>query len=109
MMSSRSMTAIRGEPCAPNLHTIIRDKAHASRRILQRPWACNEYLSMIGTSLLSASSSFAQLLQHSTDYQAWYQECSRRSSHRAVTTTFGHLRAEASLRVHGISPVKIVP
>ena len=93
MMSSRSMTAIRGEPCAPNLHTIIRDKAHASRRILQRPWACNEYLSMIGTSLLSASSSFAQLLQHSTDYQAWYQECSRRSSHRAVTTTFGHLRA----------------
>ena len=74
MRSTKSVTATNGEACTPNLHTIIRDKAHASRRILERPWACDCYLSFLGSSFLSASSSLAQLLEHSSDYRAWYQE-----------------------------------
>ncbi|CAK0889058.1 unnamed protein product [Prorocentrum cordatum] len=95
MMSNQSVISQRigQEAFAPNLKFIIRDKAHASRRILQRPWACDAYLSFVASCLITESSSIAQLIQHSDDLRAIYTECSRKSSTKVVSSTFSNMRA----------------
>ena len=52
----------------PNMSFIVRDKAHGSRRILSRPWACDDYLNTVASSLIKDPSSIAQLIQHSEDF-----------------------------------------
>ena len=98
MMHPSSVTAhvdeedIR-EAWAPNMTTIIRDKAHASRRILQRPWLCDKYLSAVANSLILDAGSVAQLIQHSYDLRAWYQAASENSKGRFLSSTFTNMRA----------------
>ncbi len=77
----------------PGLRTILRDKAHASRRILQRPWSCDSYLSMIASTLISESGSLAQMIQRSADLKAWYEEACSGSTSGVVSTVFTHMRA----------------
>ncbi|CAE7607080.1 ngoBIM [Symbiodinium sp. CCMP2592] len=93
MQSHHSSTAMRGQALTPNLMTIVRDKAHASRRILERPWACDTYLSAVAGSLISESCSVAQLVQHSLDHRAWFTECCRESACQTVSTVFTNMRA----------------
>ena len=74
MRSAASCTAIEGVAFAPYLKAVIRDKAHASRRILQRPWAVDPYLETVGAVLVSEKNSIAQMIQNSTDLKAWWEE-----------------------------------
>ena len=62
------------EPFLPNLSITLRDKAHASRRILARPWACDEYLQTIAGTLISERWPVAQLIQSSFDHRTWFEE-----------------------------------
>lgn len=95
MMSEVSCTAhVPGvEAFAPNMTFIIRDKAHGSRRILSRPWMCDDYLAAVAGSLITDSGSLAQLIQHSDDLRAIYNEASKNSSCQYVSTSFSHMRA----------------
>ena len=63
MSSPESVVAkVKGvEAFFPSLTLVIRDKAHASRRILVRPWNCDVYLSAVASALITESSSLAQL------------------------------------------------
>ena len=45
------------------------------------------------TSLVTGSSSIAQIIQHSFDFKGWYAESTRHSSTKAVKTSFQNLRA----------------
>jgi hypothetical protein len=81
------------EAFAPKLTLVIRDKAHASRRILVRPWHCDEYLNAVASALITESSSLAQLTQHSDDLRSIYSDAVRESGSNYVSTCFGNLRA----------------
>ena len=81
------------EAWAPHMKTIIRDKAHASRRILQRPWLCDAYLAAVAKSLILDAGSVAQLIQNSDDLRAWYQAASETSGSRFLSSTFSNMRA----------------
>ncbi|CAK8989859.1 Uncharacterized protein SCF082_LOCUS2000, partial [Durusdinium trenchii] len=94
MQSGKSSTAtIFGEAVAPSLRTIVRDKAHGSRRILERPWAADVYLSTIAGVLVSESGSLAQRIQTSDPLRVIYEQCCKASTSKAVSTNFSHLRA----------------
>ena len=96
MRSDLSSTATADGAFTPNLSIVIHhdgDKAHASRRILQRPWGCDQYLSAVAASLITETGSLAQTIQHSEDFRSWYEECSAASSKKPVTTVFSHMRA----------------
>jgi hypothetical protein len=77
----------------PSLTLVIRDKAHASRRILVRPWNCDVYLGAVASALITESSSLAQLTQHSDDLRSIYSDAVRDSGSNYVSTCFGNLRA----------------
>lgn len=77
----------------PNMSFIVRDKAHGSRRILSRPWACDDYLNTVASSLITDPSSIAQLIQHSEDLKAMYSEATKKSSCKYVATSFTNMRA----------------
>ena len=77
----------------PNHKLIVRDRAHGSRRTLQRPWAADPYLDAIVTSVVLGPNSICQLIQRSDDLRAWYFSCTSASSSKGVTTCFRNLRA----------------
>ena len=102
MMSASSSTAhaVDEEAWAPNMTIIVRDKAHASRRVLHRPWVCDEYLSAVANALILDSGSVAQLIEHSADLRAWYEEASVKSCERLLSSTFSqHACGQAPFRV----------
>ena len=95
MSSSESVVAKQHgvEAFAPKLTLVIRDKAHASRRILVRPWHCDVYLNAFASALITEPSSLAQLTQHSDDLRSIYSDSVRESGCNYVSTCFGNLRA----------------
>ena len=93
MKCKDSCTAMEGVAFCPNVRTVVRDKAHASRRILQRPWACDPYLELVAGVLVSETNSVAQMVQHSDDLRAWFEECCKNATRKATTAEFKHLRA----------------
>ena len=53
----------------PRLRLITRDKAHASRRLLQRTWTADTYISCLTSLVLYSKQSLAKLLQYSEQFQ----------------------------------------
>ena len=60
------------EDVAPNLKVIVRDHAHASRRLLSRPWHADPDLDRIATTLVMGKHSICQRIQHSPDFKSIY-------------------------------------
>ena len=94
-VQSEESTAARmqGSAFAPNMTVIIRDKAHGSRRVLERPWHCDPYLESIARGLITDSCSLAQLVQWSPELRTWYEQACTQSSCCYISTTFQSLRA----------------
>ena len=57
-------------PIAPNIEMTVRDKPHASRRLLSRPWACDPVISELLDAMLLGSNSILQNIEHSVHLQA---------------------------------------
>ena len=60
-------------PLLPNLVFVHRDKAHAGRRVLRRPWFADEVLKSIHACCVAIFSA----IQHSSVVKSWYQEAQR--------------------------------
>ncbi|CAE7421777.1 unnamed protein product [Symbiodinium sp. CCMP2592] len=82
-----------GETLFPNHKLIVRDRAHGTRRVLERPWRADPFLDAVMTSLITGSSSVTQLIEHSFDFKQWFSEASKASMTRAVATPFRNLRS----------------
>lgn len=80
-------------PGLENCDIIVRDKAHGSRRILQRPDKADEYMTMVMDTLVQEKNSLSQIIEESGVNRKWYKECCELAETRAVTTTYSHLRA----------------
>ncbi len=71
--SARLMkTCPRGHPAAPNLKCIVRDRAHASRRVVSRPWRADPFLSDLVDTFIMSRRSIVQRIHRSTVFTAWY-------------------------------------
>ena len=65
-------------PIAPNIEVTIRDKPHASRRLLSRPWACDPIISDILEAMVLGPDSILQKIEHSLHLQAMFsRHCDR--------------------------------
>ena len=65
-------------PIAPNIEMTVRDKPHASRRLLSRPWACDPVISELLDAMLLGSNSILQKIEHSLHLQAMFsRHCDR--------------------------------
>ena len=69
---TKSALLMRSSGLTPNLKVIIRDRAHASRRLLSRPWKADPFLNEIAETVVMNSSSICQRIQHSHDLRAMY-------------------------------------
>ena len=63
-----------GRAFMPGLRFVLRDKAHAVRRFLERPWKASTYLSQLLHVVCVDSTSLAQMVQHSHEFQMWYKQ-----------------------------------
>jgi hypothetical protein len=70
----KSAGLMRTSGLAPNLKVIIRDRAHASRRLLSRPWKADPFLDEITETVVMDRSSICQRIQHSHDLRDMYAE-----------------------------------
>ncbi len=74
--SARLMkTEPAGNPLAPNLKCLIRDRAHASRRlVITHPWKADAAVDELTDRWIMGSRSIAQRIHHSFLFSAWYKE-----------------------------------
>ena len=52
---------------------IVRDRAHASGRLIRRPWLASEVLTNVFNALAFGSGSAVELVQHSITIRYWFQ------------------------------------
>jgi hypothetical protein len=69
---TKSALVMRNCGLTPNLKVIIRDRAHASRRLLSRPWKADPFLNEIAETVVMNNTSICQRIQHSHDLREMY-------------------------------------
>ena len=78
----------------PNCKFIFRDAAHASRRVLQRPWDADPVTEQLIGMVVVWKNSLGRLMHHSDQFRDWYREACE--AHPGSTMSrFGNLRCAA--------------
>ena len=74
--ASNELKAARlgADDVTPNLKVVLRDAAHASRRMLQRPWQADKDLNELAERLVMSKHSICQRIQNSPDFQCLFQK-----------------------------------
>ncbi len=75
------------QPLAPNLKALLRDRAHASRRLISRPWAADENVKALTDEVVMGRHSLIQRIHHSTMFTAWYKRNTRDANGVLVATS----------------------
>jgi hypothetical protein len=88
-------TALSGTQMAltPNLKFVIRDKAHASRRIISRPWAADAYLKDIVVMMCKGRDSISRMVQNSLDMRRVFSDFVKSSTSKIVKSAVTNMRA----------------
>ena len=79
----------------PGLRFILRDKAHASRRIISRPWAADAYIKEVISKFARGRGSIARLIQNSLQIQQVFSGFVKSSGSKIVQTAVTNMRAAA--------------
>ena len=80
---------VRGEVAKvlPCLRVVLRDKPHASRRLLSRLWKADPFLHQVHSLFVTEEKSPTKLIQYSEQFSAWFQ--------KNISAIEPHLRAVA--------------
>ena len=98
IMRPNTLAGLHGA-LTPNLRFVLRDKAHASRRIISRPWSADAYLKDVVLMLASGRRSMAQLIQHSLDIRKGLcQLCQDMHAHMCQDYGHKHEGCQAPIR-----------
>ena len=62
------------EPVLPNICAVLKDKTHASRRLVSRPWAADPYLADLLTKYITNEGSIVHTIQNSPDITNTFQK-----------------------------------
>ena len=73
----------------PNLLHVIRDKAHASRRLLSRPWAADPVLTEMCLKFLKRGS-MARLVQNSVEIKRIFVKFAKQDKHKVLSRQVMH-------------------
>ena len=73
----------------PNLLHVIRDKAHASRRLLSRPWAADPVFKEMCTTFLKRGS-MARLVQNSVEIKRVFIKFTKEDNHKVLSRQVMH-------------------
>ena len=93
MMRTPALTS-EMQALAPNLRHVIRDKAHASRRLSQRPFAADPFLKDVLDMMASGRGSMARIIQNSLEARRVFLGHVRRSlSTNVVRKAVANMRA----------------
>ena len=92
MMRSRSLAQTE-RALTPNLKFVLRDAAHASRRIISRPWNADPYLRDVALMMAQGRCSVAKLVQNSTETSRKFAEHVKSSQSSVITTAIKNMRA----------------
>ena len=79
-------------PLFHNCRIVLRDKAHAARRPLNRPWTRLPFLKELIERWISTRSSPARMIQNSFEFRRWFKKNVEVESQRRVSD-FANLRA----------------
>ena len=79
-------------PVIPNCRIVLRDKAHAARRPLNRPWTRLPFLKELIERWISTRHSPARMIQNSFEFRRWFKKNLEAESQRRVSD-FANLRA----------------
>ena len=104
VVSARDMATPRtgqDEVDFPNCKFVLRDAAHATRRVLSRLFTADPYLKYTMDFFML----MAMIIQWSGDMRNLYNECSVASTDSAVTTNFSHMRAAKHRIESWLTPV----
>ena len=62
------------KPILPNCKLLLRDKAHASRRPMSRPWSKIQAISELLKKTIMLRSSPARMIQNSDEFRSWFKK-----------------------------------
>ena len=71
MMRSASLSPTQ-LALTPNLKFVIRDKTHASRRVIFRPWTADPFLQEVGWNMARGRASMARIIQNSNEIKRFF-------------------------------------
>ena len=77
----------------PNLLWVIRDKAHASRRLVSRPWAADAYIKDVALMMSQGNGSMARMIQNSLDIRRVFSRFVRTSRNKIVSSACTNMKA----------------
>lgn len=77
----------------PNLLHVVRDKAHASRRLLSRPWAADPVLKELCTRTIRGRASIARMVQCSGETRRLFMNFVKTSRMKMLHNTLRNFRA----------------
>ena len=91
------------EPALPSLKIVVRDRAHASRRIISRGWAADPFLKMVLDMLLNNKMSIIRVIENSIPWKSRFQENIANTdgpvvSHRARGLDFSAQRFDSTAK-----------
>lgn len=92
MMRNRSLAQTE-RALTPNLKFVLRDAAHASRRIISRPWNADPYLRDVALMMAQGRSSVAKLVQNSHETARVFAGYVKSSQSSVVTAAIKNMRA----------------
>ena len=92
MMRNRSLAQTH-MALTPNLKFVLRDNAHASRRIISRPWNADPYLRDVAMMMAQGRSSVAKLVQNSTETSRVFAGYVKSSESSVVKSAIKNMRA----------------
>ncbi|CAK0809178.1 unnamed protein product [Prorocentrum cordatum] len=92
MMCNQSLAQTE-RALTPNLKFVLRDSAHASRRIISRPWNADPYLRDVAMMMAQGRSSVAKLVQNSTETSRVFAGYVKSSQSSVVTSAIRNMQA----------------
>lgn len=73
------------KPLLPHIAFVNRDVAHASRRVLRRPWYADAFLKETFDELVWNKTSPASMVQHSYLFKEWFNSAQDRMPNRSIS------------------------
>ena len=68
----------------PLLKLVIKDRAHATRRITKRGWAADDFISRVFCTVVSEKSSITKLVDNSDTFNSWFGEAIHQAEQKPV-------------------------
>ena len=77
----------------PNLRFVLRDKAHASRRVVSRPWAADPYVKDVANMFAHSRNSISRMVQNSPAISQVFHQYVVSARNKIVSSACANMRA----------------